>query len=383
MSMSQSLVFCFVFLSSCRSSNHFAANYKDKKKIIEQADIFLVSGLYTITKYQSNRSKGTVNDFFSEGDYWWPDPENPNGPYIRKDGMTNPDNFNFHRHELRAFNEAISYLGSAYLLTKDTKYLKKLEAQLNSFFINPSTKMNPSLLYAQAIFGLYSGRGIGIIDTIHLIETAQVLIKLKSHLDKPTYNNTVKWFEEYTTWMTSHQYGLDEKMNGNNHSTWWAAQVMAFATLTQNVLHYQEAEEMYKDLLDKQLATNGSFPEETKRSKPYNYSLFNLEGFTLMCIISELNPTHINLWNYNSKNGSIAKAWHYMTPYIIDKSTWPFPPDVQYYDDLPIVSIGMQAAASKYGNKALLSKLKTLKDRSKSNDEVKRNFPLINKIIWQ
>ena len=32
----------------------------------------------------SPRSAGGPHDFFSEGDYWWPDPEHPDGPYIQQ-----------------------------------------------------------------------------------------------------------------------------------------------------------------------------------------------------------------------------------------------------------------------------------------------------------
>jgi len=35
--------------------------------------------------------------------------------------------------------------------------------------------MNPNLQYAQAIHGRFTGRGIGIIDTIHLVEVARAL----------------------------------------------------------------------------------------------------------------------------------------------------------------------------------------------------------------
>lgn len=37
----------------------------------------------------------------------------------------------------------------------------------------------PSLQYAQAIKGIATGRGIGIIDTVHLMEVAQSLLQLE------------------------------------------------------------------------------------------------------------------------------------------------------------------------------------------------------------
>jgi hypothetical protein len=36
----------------------------------------------SITSIANPRSAGGPHDFSSEGDYWWPDPVRPNGPYI-------------------------------------------------------------------------------------------------------------------------------------------------------------------------------------------------------------------------------------------------------------------------------------------------------------
>src|SRR5690348_6673482 len=61
----------------------------------------------TVTAETSPRSAGGKNDFFSEGDYWWPDPNNPDGPYIQRDGMTNPDNFTAHRKAMIRFSKIV------------------------------------------------------------------------------------------------------------------------------------------------------------------------------------------------------------------------------------------------------------------------------------
>src|SRR4051812_49544717 len=58
----------------------------------------------TVTAAHSARSAGGPHDYFSEGDYWWPDPQNPDGPYIQKDGLSNPGNFNDHRRALMRFS---------------------------------------------------------------------------------------------------------------------------------------------------------------------------------------------------------------------------------------------------------------------------------------
>ena len=60
----------------------------------------------TVTGFVAERSAGGIHDFYSEGDYWWPDPENPDGPYIRRDGVSNPDNFAEHRKAMIDFSMA-------------------------------------------------------------------------------------------------------------------------------------------------------------------------------------------------------------------------------------------------------------------------------------
>ena len=57
--------------------------------------------------------RGGAHDFFSEGDYWWPDPANPDGPYIQRDGMTNPDNFVEHRRALMRLSVQVPALVAA------------------------------------------------------------------------------------------------------------------------------------------------------------------------------------------------------------------------------------------------------------------------------
>src|SRR5262249_6582688 len=66
----------------------------DRERILKAANQYLREKPITITAVTSPRSAGGLHDYFSEGDYWWPDPKNPGGPYIQRDGMSNPDNFN-------------------------------------------------------------------------------------------------------------------------------------------------------------------------------------------------------------------------------------------------------------------------------------------------
>jgi hypothetical protein len=145
----------------------------DRDRVLKAADQYLTEQPETITAHKNPRSAGGVHDFSSEGDYWWPDPANPDGPYIQKDGQTNPDNFVAHRHAMVRMSRQVAAFTAAWRITGDAKYANHAIDHLRAWFVDEPTRMNPNLQYAQAIKGVSTGRGIGVIDTLHLIEPAR------------------------------------------------------------------------------------------------------------------------------------------------------------------------------------------------------------------
>ncbi len=208
----------------------------DRSRILRAADRYLQEQPKTLTSVPAARSEGGPHDYFSEGDYWWPDPKNPNGPYIRRDGMSNPANFNDHRELLIRLSLQVPALTAAWLITKKTRYAATAADHLRAWFVNPDTRMNPNLQYAQAIHGITPGRGTGIIDTLHLVEVARSASWLdhSGALKSDEIDAVRRWFADYTTWMTTSKNGLEEKAAKNNHGTCWVAQVAEFARFTHD-----------------------------------------------------------------------------------------------------------------------------------------------------
>src|ERR1700752_4724477 len=99
----------------------FALQASERPRTAHAAEAALTSEPRSITSAVNPRSAGGPHDFSSEGDYWWPDPANPAGPYIRRDGQTNPDNFVGHRHLLLSFVRDVDTLMAAYRLTHDER----------------------------------------------------------------------------------------------------------------------------------------------------------------------------------------------------------------------------------------------------------------------
>src|SRR5579885_3439635 len=145
----------------------------ERPRVLKAAARYLREEPVTVTATRSPRSAGGKHDYFSEGDYWWPDPKNPDGPYIQRDGMSNPNNFDDHRHALIRLSMQMPALTAAWLITKQSRFADHAAAHLRAWFVDDATLMNPNLQFAQAIHGRSTGRGTGIIDTLHLVEVAR------------------------------------------------------------------------------------------------------------------------------------------------------------------------------------------------------------------
>lgn len=337
----------------------------------------------TVTSFECERSEGGSQDFYSEGDYWWPDSLNPNAPYIRKDGMTNPANFTKHREALMSFSEIVGNLTSAYLLTKDTVYAKAVIRHCEAWFINESTKMNPHFLYAQAIKGRHTGRGIGIIDGIHFMEVAQSLSVLDKAglVDEQSQKLFKQWFNDFTMWLTTHPYGKDEMVHPNNHGTCWNMQVALYASYAENDSVFNFCKDNYKKtLLPSQMGGDGSFPLEIARTKPYGYSLFNLDAMAMNCLI--LSDASENLWEYATPDGkSIELGLAFMAPYVENKGIWPMAPDVMYWDNWPVAHPSFLFGSIIFDNETYYD-LWEINEHKPEEFEVKRNLPVRNPLIW-
>jgi hypothetical protein len=375
-------VFALVGLAATQLQK-FDVTAFDRDRVLKAANQYLSEAPITITASSSPRSAGGPHDFFSEGDYWWPDPQNPEGPYIQRDGMTNPDNFTDHRRYLMRLSVQVPALVAAWKLTGENRYAAHAAKHLRAWFLDEKTRMNPHLKFAQAIKGRVTGRGIGIIDTIHLVEAARAIeaLETSSALSKAERMGIRQWFAEYLNWMTTHPYGIEEREAKNNHGTCWVMQVAAFARLTGNQELLGYCRERFKTvLIPNQMAADGSFPQEMRRTKPYGYSLFNLDAMATICQI--LSTPEDNLWTFELADGrGMRKAMAFMTPYIRDKKSWLLKPDVMYDQEWPMRHCSLLFAGKALDKRDYIELWKTLKADS-AVEEVIRNFFIRQPVVW-
>jgi Alginate lyase len=355
----------------------------DRDRIIAAADRCLKEQPVTVTSAHSDRSSGGAHDYFSEGDYWWPDPKNPGGPYLRRDGFSNPANFNTHREALIRLSLIAPALASAWRLTKDKRYAVNFVKHLIAWFVDPATKMNPNLEYAQAIFGVSKGRGTGIIDTLHLVEVVRAIRVLEAAdaLTSETITPIRAWFAEYVNWMATSANGIDERDAKNNHGTCWVLQVAEFAQFAQRVdLTALCVERFKRAIVPDQIAKDGSLPLELARTKPYSYSLFNTDVLAGIC--QSLSTAKDDLWRFKGPNGAcVGDVVAFLFPFIGDKSKWPYAKDVEYFDDLPARRPSLIFAGEAMARPQYVDVWRRL-DPDPTVPEVIRNMPIRQPLLW-
>lgn len=288
------------------------------------AEAALKAGPWSVTTHRPGDVDAGPNDYYSEGPYWWPDPKNPGGPYIRKDGERYPGRFTANRNDLGSMCGATLALGMGAYLLGDRRCGEHAGRVLSTWFLDPKTRMNPNLEYGQAVRGHNTGRGTGIIDTVSLIHAAEgvSLLEMAGMLDTKVGDGVRRWFADYLKWMTTSKKGLDEKKAGNNHATWWTAQAAAYATLVGDDATRKMAWERYREfLVPTQIQPDGSCPAEEARTNSLGYSTMNLDGFATICRIAETNG--IKLWTFRSaKGGAVERAFRYLLPFVTRPESW-------------------------------------------------------------
>ena len=294
------------------------------RRLRAAAEQRLKEGPWSVT---SERPKGVeldIHDYYSEAPYWWPDPDNPSGPYIHRDGQVNPARFTANRNAMVAMCDAVFTLGTAAFLLDDTRYAQRAARVINTWFVNPKLRMTPSLEYAQAIPGANTGSADGIIDGRNFIRAIQGMefLEQTGAWDAKDQAAVHRWFDEYLRWLTHSKAAEEEKASGNNHASWWTAQVAAIASFVGDQPTLQMAYSYYRNsIFPRQIRRNGSAPSEEIRNRSLSFSLFNAEAFSVICRIAQVHGT--DLWDVQARNkATVGTVIDYLAPYLEEPRKW-------------------------------------------------------------
>lgn len=296
------------------------------KAVRAEADHAMVQGPFSVMQKKKTPPSGSKHDYMSLAPYWWPNPATANGlPYVRRDGQRNPitrtipDHANIFRLE-----DAVHALALGYFFTGKEEYAARAALLLRTWFLDPATRMNPNLNYAQAVLGVNTGRGIGLIETRGLprILDSITLLSGSASLTKADVDGLHKWFSDYLEWLQNSPNGRAESNSKNNHGSWYDQQFVGIALfLGKTDLARKVAETAKTKRIAFQIKADGAEPLELARTKSFSYSVFNLSA--LMLLAQQSQMAGVDLWDYRAPDGaSIRAALDYLLPYAEGAKKW-------------------------------------------------------------
>ncbi|MBB5063887.1 alginate lyase family protein [Granulicella mallensis] len=269
------------------------------KLVRKDADAALQTPPLTITVKTKTPPSGDKHDYMSMARYWWPNPDTKDHlPYVRHDGLSNPEIKGITDHELldRVAGSSRA-LALGWYLTGDERYAAHATLLLRTFFLDKATAMNPNLEFAQYVAGVNTGRGTGVLDARGLsiaVDAVGMLAGSKSWTpeDQAALQH---WFGEYYTWLTTSTNGKEEAAAANNHGSWYAVQAASIAMFLGKTDDAQKIAERLRDQrIPSQFDAQGMQKYELVRTNSFSYSAFNLDALTNLAAI--VAPTGIDLY---------------------------------------------------------------------------------------
>jgi hypothetical protein len=336
-----------------------------------EAKSALSAGPFSVVEKTNVPPSGDKHDYMSIGPYFWPDPASSNGlPYIRHDGKRNPANRTSDRRALGSMVGPVETLALAWYFTGDEVYAKKATQLLRTWFLDPATRMNPNFEFAQAVPGINTGRGIGLIEMAgmtSLIDAVGLLAGSKSWTEADQ-RGLQQWFIQFVQWMQESKNGRDEAAAKNNHGTYYDLELTTFALfIAKNEIATNVLRAVPAKRIARQIEPDGRQPLELARTNAWGYSVGNLRG---LISLAELGDKFgVDLWHYETSDGrSIRKALDCLINFAIGQEKWL--PGRSGDPSLQSLAMHLRLAGMKYSDpryKELLLKLRSVEPSDRSN----------------
>ncbi|CNH18960.1 poly(beta-D-mannuronate) lyase [Yersinia thracica] len=300
------------------------------RQLLQQADKALKRADPSVMDKNRVPPSGSKHDYLSLSVYWWPDSQKSDGlPWIHKDGQINPASKNDDSDGVRLadFTTQVQALTLAWYFSGQQKYADKAISMIRSWFIDPDTRMNPNLDFAQGVPGIAAGRGTGILDGRYFatrIVDSLIMLRQNKHWTEQDEKQIRQWMTAYLQWLQFSPAGKKEAAAQNNHGNWYGVQVAGIAWYLQQPQILVDMANLLKNKLNVQLSADGSQPLELARTRSFHYSYFSLQAAILMAQLAD--KVQVDLWHYQTPNGSgLIKALDFMAPFSVVQSKWPYP----------------------------------------------------------
>ncbi len=272
-------------------------------------------------------SVGGKNNYASVSGYFWPQEGKPDAPWVMRDGVINTAMIEqFDAPRMKTLQRRVITLGLAYYFTGETRYARRAADQLRAWFIDPATRMNPHLEYAQCVPNKSKGEPWGIIDVNSFPYLLDAVTLLGESGEWSAGDQAVlrAWFSSFTDWLWNSSLGRRERAAQNNHGTFYdliVARCALFAgdeALARTVVNGFGAQR-----ITVQIEPDGATPHEQKRAYAAMYTCWNLKGMADMLFLAR--RLDVDLWTYQTADGrSLRQAARWLQPYVEQPANWTF-----------------------------------------------------------
>ncbi|KAI0032445.1 chondroitin AC/alginate lyase [Vararia minispora EC-137] len=279
-----------------------------------------------------NAPSGDPHDYLSWAPYWWPDCSNVGNkteltpqqiwttcPYHQRDGQFNPDRLLVNNTgAFQALADAVYYNVLAWRLNGSSTYSSNAVKFIRTWFLDPETRMNPNLNYAQVIRGPGSryGAHTGVLDLKCMAKIATGILALRQ-ANSPDWTGEIdaqmtNWTADYINWLQTSPIALGEGWAANNHGSFYFVQLSSLYLIINDTNGAKNVTQwFFEHQYLGQISANGDQPLEAERTHPYHYRGYNLAAIMTNARIAYYSGL-TDVWNRTASSGAgIQQALDY------------------------------------------------------------------------
>jgi len=294
-----------------------------RKRILTTAET--VAQEKPISLSEKKRSvSGNVHNYESLATYYWKNTSNPSGSYIVKDGQVNPEVNDYDFPKLQKLANNLKYLSLAYFLTEETAYFDAYVQQIETWFLNRSTRMLPNMEYAQFAPGKNNGKGMpgGYIEARCLHDVMESLRLMNSVHDIGSSRNQKmrNWMQDFLNWSLTSETGKSVRQFANNQAVNYDFVCYdLYLYLNDRAARQAIWDQFFSKRVASQIEADGCQPTELKRTRPFSYSVFNIRIMVNFCLMAKRDGMNVTLTQQR-----LQAAILFLANYIGKESLFPY-----------------------------------------------------------
>lgn len=319
-------------LLSCKRNFSGAGRMERDRALYNNGDPELImaevaAAMEPVSVVQKPKSfSGNLHNYESLSSYAWPDPSNPSAPWTDRDGELNPEVNRYDRTRINDMSSRLSLFFNAWQKSGESRFKDAYFKQIDTWFLDKATRMNPHMEYSQIRVGADDNHGQphGIIDAYVLTDVLRTLraFDRRGELNKPRKKALVTWFSAFNDWLMTSNLAERERAQANNHSIACDVLIYDIALFTGNDVYADAIQDSFaSSRLAVQIRPDGTMPGELKRTRAYHYSIFNLKHILDFCFLAR-DVRGVDF--YLSNRGPIDASAAYLSNFIGHKELFPY-----------------------------------------------------------